>query len=111
MKLRKSTPGSNEYKLIISIEAISDIDEILMWYDLHSAGLAKEFYQSLIRGLKHILTFPLSYQKIFHDKRRCKLKKFPISIFYSINKIKTEIVIGAVLHQKRNPEILETRIK
>ena len=105
MKLRKSTLSSINYKILISGKASEDIDEILIWYEIQKCGLEKEFFNCLKRGLTNIRDFPVSYPKIFDNIRRCKIKKFPISIFYRIEHKKSQILIGAVLHNSRNPEL------
>ncbi len=109
MKLRKSILSSIDHKIRLSNEANEDINELLMWYELQKEGLGKEFYKCFKRGLTIIRDFPISYPKIFDNIRRCIIKKFSISIFYRIDHRMSEIIIGAVFHDSRDPKIWKQR--
>jgi len=98
------------YKLRISDEALDDIDEALLWYEFRKQDLGEEFFKYLKAGFKNIQDFPLSYEKIFDNVRRCAFKKFPFSIFYRLNDITFEILVFAVFHNSRDPNVWKERI-
>ena len=109
MKLKKNSLSSNKIKIRISKEASIEINDTILWYELHQKGLGKEFYKCLLKAFKNILYYPESYQIAFVNVRRCIIRKFPVSIFYKIDTKENEIIIGAVYHNSRDLEGLEKR--
>ncbi len=89
---------------------INIIDSI-NWYKNQKLGLQKRFSAQIKSNIKNILENPFLFQ-IKHTKIRVSyLKIFPFGIQYYINEEKNEIVIVAILHTKRNQNVVIDRIK
>lgn len=93
--------------VIIRPEAKQDIREARTWYQEISPEFGNAFLRRLDQAIalaqEHPLAFPL-YRRAF---RRVLLHRFPYAVFYHVGD--QRIVIVAVLHQARDPEILAMR--
>lgn len=75
--------------LKIDTDAFKNIQETIEWSEMQSKGL-----------------------RIRYNEIRCKkIEKFPFLIHYTINEIEKTILIFAVFHTSRNPEIWKNRNK
>lgn len=92
------------YQLRIRIKARKDIDSILDWYLERSKPTAIKFHEQLQKNFKFILKHPLSKEIRYKTIRMSHLKKFPVSVHYSVNKKNKVIIIYAVLFSMVDPE-------
>lgn len=95
------------YEIIIRPEAESDLTEAFHWYEEQSPGLGLEFLRCVDAAFDIIQRNPLLYQKIYKDIRRSLTHRFPYGVFYIIDE--NRIIILAVFHAKRDPELLKER--
>ena len=79
-----------------------DIDLTFEWYEKQRRGLGFEFLDCVEVSLKNILTFPEMYEQIYSRFRRCVVRRFPFSIFYTIEG--DEIVIHSVFDNRQDPK-------
>ena len=86
-------------------EALADLSKIRAWYRKIDPSLEDRFLRSLNDGLDRIEARPLAYQAIYRNTRRALLHKFPYSIYYVV--ADSRIIVLAVIHHKRNPEIAQ----
>ena len=98
-----------KYELIIRSCAENDIAEAVRWYEKKVNGLGENFLLSLDAALRTITRNPEAFPKVYKGFRRILLSRYPYSIFYIINRNK--IIVIAVFHEKRNPEIWQKRTK
>jgi len=89
-------------KLRYTDRAKSDVELALEWYEKQRHGLGFEFLDCIETALKEILTFPEMYQLCYSNFRRNVIRRFPFSIFYTIED--NEIVIHAVFDNRQNPK-------
>jgi len=75
------------------------------WYENQRKGLGHDFLLCVEAKINTLIDNPRIYQKIYKNVRRALIRKFPYGIFYII--AKNNIVILAVLHCRRSPQILE----
>jgi len=90
-----------------SIEASADIDETINWYNNKRAGLGDEFLGQLNVSLDNIEAGPQTFPVVRNRVRRAVLRRFPYCVFFVVRE--RDIVLFAVLHGKRNPEVGELR--
>jgi plasmid stabilization system protein ParE len=95
--------------LKIRHEAEEDIRGSYFWYESKSKNLGNRFVSELDTIFEKIQNNPQKYQIVFENIRRALCMRFPYSIYFTENS--NEIVIIAILHQKRNPDILDDRIQ
>jgi len=97
------------FEIIIRPEAEIDIINSVEWYEEKRFGLGREFLQCLSDAFELIKQNPVLYQKIYKDIRRSLPRRFPYEIFFLIDGNK--IIVLGVLHAKRNPQIIQHRLK
>jgi len=79
-----------------------DVELAFAWYEKQRRGLGFEFLDCVENGLKSILENPEKYQLKHSSFRGCVIRRFPFSIFYTIEK--TEIVVHSVFDDRQDPE-------
>ena len=95
------------YDLSIRPDAQNDIQEVVDYYDEISQELADDFLNELDACMEEITKLPKAHQKRFGDIRAVFLKRFSFGVFYKI--YEKEVVVIAVLHTSRNPDIWKRR--
>jgi len=98
-----------KYKILIRAEAEDDLREAFLWYEDKRFGLGYDFLLQIEVGLKFIERNPKVHQVEYKGTREHFVKRFPYKIIYFLENNK--IVILAVIHSKRNPLLLQKRIK
>jgi|ERR1041385_7204334 len=94
-------------RVIVRRLAKQDIRQARSWYRKISQVLADDFLIELNRAIGVIREHPLAFQVVHRTFRRILLHRFPYALFYHAEE--QRIVIAAVLHQARDPEILKER--
>lgn len=95
--------------LIIRKEAEEDIKSAYEWYEERQINLGIAFVEEIESKLQEIEEQPDLYMDIMGKVRRALCKKFPYSIYFMQKNI--DIVVIAVLHQRRNPAVWQARKK
>lgn len=96
-----------KYRIIIRPEAETDLSGAFHWYEEQNAGLGLEFFRCVEAAFDTIIRNPELYRKVYKDIRRALTSRFPYGVFYLIDENK--VIIIAVFHAKRNPELLKER--
>lgn len=81
--------------------AANDVEFAFEWYEKQRGGLGFEFLDCIELAIKGILTFPEMYQLCYSDFRRCVIRRFPFSIFYTIEE--KDIIIHSVFDNRQDP--------
>jgi toxin ParE1/3/4 len=92
-----------KYKVRITLNAKNDIKEAVSFYESKKDGLGKEFltaFKSYKKQLSSIVTARIWYKSI----RGFPMKRFPYTLFYSIDESVETIFITAVFCQYKNPD-------
>jgi plasmid stabilization system protein ParE len=84
-------------------KALADVSRIRKWYIEIDPTLEERFVRSLNEVLDRIEAHPFAYRVLYGNTRRAMLDKFPYSVFYLIQD--SRIVVLAMIHHKRNPEL------
>ncbi len=91
----------------ISQLAESDISQATLWYSDKNKKLGLDYLNLLNSKFNQISINPLQFPVVHKEIRRALLQKYPYAIYF---KIETDcILILAVLHTFRNPNILKKR--
>jgi len=80
----------------------TDVELAFAWYEKQRHGLGFEFLDCLENGLKSILENPEKFQLKYSNFRGCVIRRFPFSIFYTIEQ--TEIIVHSVFDNRQDPE-------
>lgn len=89
-------------------EAQREIVSSARWYESREPELGVEFWDSLDRVVEAIREDPERFPTVYKEFRRALLRRFPYSVFFRTRQ--GEIVVAAVLHQKRNPAAVRRRL-
>jgi plasmid stabilization system protein ParE len=101
--------NTSKFKILITPEAVSDVENASDWYELHAKGLGKRFYKEIKFHLKSLKNLSFGFQVRYSDVRCVTVKNFPFLIHYRILEESKTITIIAVFHTSQNPNIWEHR--
>ncbi len=99
------------YDLELSEEAISDYESALAWYEEQKTGLGFDFSVRLSDLFSDIVEHPSAQRFLFGNCRFAFVKQFPFKVYFFVDEANLSILIFAILHEKRNPEIWKKRSK
>lgn len=89
-------------KLYYTDRAKDDVELAFLWYEKQRRGLGFEFLDCLENAIKSIQETPEMYQIYYSIFRGSIIRRFPFSVFYSIED--TEIIIHSVFDNRQDPE-------
>lgn len=95
------------YSIVFGSEVESDLIEAYDHYEQQLEGLGSEFLLAVEAAINYIQRNPLHFQKIYKNKRKANLKRFPFGVFYIVSK--ESILILAVIRLTRDPMIWKSR--
>ncbi len=90
------------YKISISARCQYEIEEAIEFYCLHSQIAPLNFIKTLENTYSNLSKNP-SHQIRYKNIRSISLKKFPFSLYYTVNEKGKTIKILACFHNKKNP--------
>lgn len=88
-------------KLFYTDRAREDVQVAYAWYEKCQSGLGEDFLTEMEFAINLMLEQPRSYPIVYDCFRRCPLKRFPYSIFYTLEG--QNILVHAVFDQRQNP--------
>jgi plasmid stabilization system protein ParE len=89
--------------------AQQELDEAIAHYNGESPGLGSVFLLEAVATIDRIRRFPEAWHPLGDDIRRCRLRRFPYGLIYSMEK--GEALILAVAHTRREPTYWRSRIR
>jgi hypothetical protein len=89
--------------------AESDLAQAMDQYDRASPGLGLEFLNEVERTVQRIVLHPEAWTKVSAHSRRCRTRRFPFGVFYSLHK--GEVVISGVMDLRRHPDSWRARLE
>ena len=97
------------YKAIILPLAKEDIQEAAKWYNKQQNGLGKRFTTEVREKVHFIRQNPKALNVRYDDVRTAVLNVFPFMIHFTIDEQNKTVIVSAVLHISRNPELWKKR--
>ena len=97
-----------KYKVIVRPEAEDDLKATFSWYEDKRIGLGYDFLLQVDAGINFINRNPEIHPIEYKGTRKHLIKRFPYKIIYLVEEEK--IIILAVLHGKRRPDLIKKRI-
>jgi len=88
-------------------EADFEMMEAAVMYEKLQHDLGKRFLSEVQNALTHIQINSQLYPVIYRDVRKCMTKTFPFNVLF--RRAGDQIVIMAVMHQKRHPDYWKRR--
>ena len=90
------------------VPAKQELKEAIRYYNSQSPGLGFEFSYEIQKSLDKIINYPESWPILSTTIRKCVCNRFPFNLLYIYNE--PEIIIVAVMHQKREPNYWANRL-
>jgi len=56
-----------------------------LWYESKSKGLGEEFLRIFYAAASAISHNPLQYPIVYHEFRRCLLRRFPYAVYFQVD--------------------------
>ncbi len=88
--------------LFYTDRSIVDIDLAFEWYEKQRKGLGFDFLDCIETALKYIINYPEMCQIQYANFRACPIRRFPFSIYYSVEIDK--IIVHSIFDNRRNPD-------
>ena len=88
--------------------ARAELREAVRYYESHAADLGADFLLEVTAAVERITEFPVAWQTVDVELRRCQLGRFPYGLIYAEEG--TDILIVAVAHLHRRPESWRDRL-
>jgi len=98
-----------EYKILIDVDALEDIQDAVDWYNEQLPKLGSRFLRQVKREINSLKNSAGTYAIRYGDVRCVLVKRFPFLIHFTLDKKQKTVQVFAVLHMSRNPKILSKR--
>jgi plasmid stabilization system protein ParE len=98
------------YGIIFIPIAEAELVEAWKWYGTKSPGLDWKFWDAVSATLNKVAKYPTRFTLVKNQIRVAIVKRFPYKIVYYINDAMQRIEVLAVIHVKRNPDLLKKRL-
>lgn len=98
------------FKVIISPQALEELDKSISYYENKRTGLGIELYEHLLTHIEVLKSNPFRFPVIETSKqvRRIVIHRFDYSILFFV--VKKTVKIVAIMHNSRNPERWKKRV-
>jgi plasmid stabilization system protein ParE len=97
-------------EIVLTSEALSDIETILNEYAALSEAIAKRFFEQVQAAIRSLERQPHRFQEVFLFVRRAFIAKFPYHVYFAVDEVAHRVEILAVFHQKRDERLIRKRI-
>jgi plasmid stabilization system protein ParE len=89
--------------------AAQDLTDAVAYYERAVAGLGLQFVEEVERTVHRILQQPEAWARVSEHHRRCRTRRFPYGLIYTVEQ--DVVVIVAVMHLHRHPATWKKRIE
>ncbi len=89
-------------KVFYTDRSKTDLQIAFTWYEKQLKGLGLEFLNCIEASVNKVSQFPELYQIKYSCFRACPIRRFPFSIYYSIEN--EQIVIHSIFDNRLNPQ-------
>ena len=93
--------------IIFRPEARRELDDAIAWYEDRRVGLGDALLNTVEQSLARIAQNPEFYAIVTAERRLATMPRFPYAVIYEWHS--TYILVVAVFHASRDPEIWRTR--
>ena len=98
------------YRLCYFDEVKFDVKEAKIWYKKQRAGLEKRFAASIKITLSRIKENPFMYAVQYNNIRIARPKIFPYNIYFYVDNMNVNVIIIAIIHNKRDRSVVFKRL-
>jgi len=97
------------YKVVMLPSAKQDIKEAATWYNKIQSDLGLSFTKEIKQKTYLLKKNPFGYSVRYRDVRVSSINRFPFLIHFKIEENIKTLLMTAVFHTSRNPEIWDKR--
>lgn len=72
------------HRVVFRASALEQVVKAKAWYDRQRSGLGAEFARSLESAVARVARNPFAAPIVHHEVRRTLVKRFPYSVFYTL---------------------------
>ncbi len=90
-------------------EAKAEFDEAADWYEARQRRLGRDFIGKVREVIKRITSQPRLFATVYGQIRQTLIERFPYSVLYQEDN--HEIIVIAVFHTSRNPDVWKKRVR
>ena len=98
-------------KLAYTASARREVREITEFYARQDRRIAVLFIEELDRALALLLENPRLGYLVSPHFRRTSVRRFPYSVYYTLDELRERVVVGVVCHQRRRPAYWQDRVR
>ena len=98
-----------KYNVRILTPARQDLQESMQWYDEQKKGLGKLFYTAVKARISYLKQNPLHYPVTYRDLHQAPAHRFPYQLHYQVDQDKKYVIILAITHTSRDPQLWKDR--
>jgi len=85
-----------------------DLAEAVEYYERAARGLGLEFLDEIERTVERVLLHPEAWTRVAEHHRRCRTRRFPYGLIYTVEK--DVVIITAVMNLRLHPEKWKERL-
>jgi plasmid stabilization system protein ParE len=97
------------YKSVILPHAKEDIREAAKWYNTKRDGLGKRFTADVRETVRYFKQNPKAFNIRYEKVSTAFLNVFPYMIHFTFDEANKTVVVSAVFHTSRDPELWRKR--
>ncbi len=97
------------YKSVILPIAKEDIRKAAKWYNKKRDGLGKRFTADVRETVRHIKQNPKAFNIRYDNVSTAVLSVFPYMIHFNFDEAHKTVLVSAVFHTSRDPELWRKR--
>ena len=92
-----------DYKIILLLDALQDMESAKKWYEKQQTGLGKRMMADVRLSISAIRQNPFIGSVKYLEIRTISCSKFPYSLHYSIDELKRVVIVISIFHLHRKP--------
>jgi len=91
------------------LPARQELKAAIIYYNEQRTGLGDEFRDEAWDTLNRVKSFPLAWNPLGGNIRRCQMRRFPFGIIYEPSEL--EIIVIAIAHLHQKPDYWRKRFQ
>jgi toxin ParE1/3/4 len=88
--------------------ARTDLRTAARYYESQRQSFGRKFLQDFHQTIARVLEHPLAAPVVYQNARKAKLEDFHHDVFYLLEQ--EDVIVFAVMHQRRDPDSWKKRI-
>jgi len=95
-------------KVVLTADAVADLEEAAAWYEGQRKGLGKRFTQAVKAATAPLARRAEVHAKMYGDARRVRVAGFPYYVAHYIVRA-DQVIVFSIFHTSRDPRTWQSR--